>query len=123
MKSQTNSLLWTPGNKRIKNSQMYSFMQLINNSYSLKINNFNELHSWSVSHRDSFWEETLNFFKIKVDKGEKPFLDPENKMPGTSFFPKGKISYAENMLKKNNKEIAIIFNSEDKIKKKFPGKN
>ncbi len=51
------------------------------------------------------------------EKGDEPYLEPENNLPGTKFFPNGKLNYAENMLKKSDDDIAIIFWSENKIKK------
>ena len=65
-----------------------------------------------------FGNEIWDFFEIIGSKGNKPYLYPKNKLPGTSFFPNGKLNYAENMLKKNNYDTAIIFWSEDKIRKK-----
>ena len=40
-------------------------------------------------------------------------------MPGTKFFPNGKLNYAENMLRKNNDDIAIIFKSEDRFERQI----
>ncbi len=110
-----NYLLWSPNEERIKSSLMYQFIEFINKKFSLEIKNFNELHDWSIVRSEDFWSEIWDFFEIIGKKGNRPYLKPSNKMPGTKFFPNGKLNYAENMLRKNNKEIAIIFKSEDKI--------
>ena len=47
----------------------------------------------------------------------KPYIEPENKMPGSKFFPTGSVNYAENMLSGDTTGPAIIFKSEDKIRK------
>ena len=57
-----------------------------------------------------------DFYNVIGDKGEGPYLELENKLPGTIFFPNGRLNYAENMLKKNNNDVAITFWSEEKIK-------
>ena len=114
-----NKLLWQPDPKKIKESSLYKFIEHVNKKYKLKLNNFDSLHLWSIENRENFWEEVWNFYNVIGDKGKKPFLEPENKMPGTKFFPKGKLNYAENMLKKSNGDTAITFWSEDKIKKKI----
>ena len=71
---------------------MYEFIQDINKKFSLDISNFCELHEWSINKREEFWSEIWDFFKIIGEKGNKPFLKPENKMPGTKFFPNGKLN-------------------------------
>ena len=114
-----NKLLWQPDPKKIKETSLYKFIEHVNKKYKLKLNNFDSLHLWSIENRENFWEEVWNFYDVIGDKGKKPFLEPENKMPGTKFFPKGKLNYAENMLKKSNDDTAITFWSEDKIKKRI----
>ena len=61
----------------------------------------------------------VEFFNIIGEKGERPYLRPENALPGTKFFSNGTLNYAENMLKKSDNDLAITFWSEDKIKKKL----
>ncbi len=115
---KTNEMLWSPSKNRIENASLYNFIKHVNSKHKTKINNFLSLHNWSVNSRSDFWNEVWDFYKIIGDKGNKPYLDPENNLPGTQFFPNGKLNYAENMLKKNNTDSAIIFWSEDKIKKR-----
>ena len=115
---KTNEILWSPSKNKIENTSLYNFIKHVNSNYKTKINNFLSLHKWSVNSRSDFWNEVWDFYKIIGDKGNKPYLDPENNLPGTQFFPNGKLNYAENMLKKNNTDSAIIFWSEDKIKKR-----
>ena len=119
MNSIQNETLWSPSENRIKTSKMFLFMNNINIKYKLNLLNFKQLHLWSVENRESFWNEVWDFYQIIGSKGDRPFLDPKNKLPGTIFFPNGKLNYAENMLKKNNNDLAIIFWSEDKIRKKM----
>ncbi len=116
---ETNQLLWKPISERIKKTSIYEFIQFVNLIYKIKIENFISLHKWSVENRSDFWNEIWDFYKIIGNKGHKPYLDPENNLPGTQFFPSGTLNYAENMIKKNNTDPAIIFWSEDKIKKRI----
>ncbi|MDB0048852.1 acetoacetate--CoA ligase, partial [Alphaproteobacteria bacterium] len=108
---------WSPSDDRIKSSQMYLFMENINQSYNLNLMNFEELHEWSIKSTPNFWNAVWDFFNIIGTKGNKPFIDPINKMPGSKFFPYGKVNYAENMLSGDNNGLAIVFKSEDKIRR------
>ncbi len=114
-----NVLLWRPNKDRVKETSLNNFITHVNISYKTKINDFNTLHKWSIENRSSFWNEIWNFYNIIGEKGNKPYLDPENNLPGTKFFPSGKLNYAENMLKKTDDDTAIIFWSENKIKKRL----
>jgi acetoacetyl-CoA synthetase len=40
-------------------------------------------------------------------------------MPGSQFFPNGKVNYAENILSGTNTGLAIVFKSEDKVRKEI----
>ena len=114
-----NKLLWKPTLKKIEGTSLSKFIKHINIKYRKKIDNFKELHIWSVENRNYFWDEVWNFYNVIGEKGNKPYMAPENSLPGTKFFPNGTLNYAENMIKKNDNDIAITFWSEDKIKKKL----
>ena len=112
-----NPIMWSPSDERIKSSQMYNFIVFVNNNFNLSIQNFDELHDWSIQEKNNFWSAIWDYFKVIGIKGEEPYINPKNKMPGSKFFPKGKLNYAENMLAGNNIGLAIVFKSEDKIRR------
>ena len=115
----SNPILWLPSQERIKSSQMYKFMFYINKKYDLNLDSFSELHNWSIENKSNFWSSIWDFFKIIGSKGTESYIDPPNKMPGSKFFPNGSVNYAENMLSGNISGPAIIFKSEDKIRKEL----
>ena len=46
-----NTILWTPSDERIKTSVIYDFMNYVNNTFNLSVENFNELHDWSIKEK------------------------------------------------------------------------
>ena len=114
-----NPIIWSPSKERNNSSQMYKFMRTINKNHKLKLKNYDDLHHWSIKSKSQFWEAVWDFFKIIGSKGEQPYIEPLNKMPESKFFPKSKVNYAENMLSGDNNGLAIIFKSEDKIRKEL----
>jgi acetoacetyl-CoA synthetase len=112
-----NPILWSPSGERIKSSQMFKFMENINEKYDLNLLGFSELHNWSIKNKNDFWLSVWDFFQVIGSKGIEPYIDPVNKMPGSKFFPTGSVNYAENMLSGDTRGPAIIFKSEDKIRK------
>ena len=118
----SNSIMWSPSDKRVKSSRMHKFMRNINKKYNLDLTSFTDLSNWSVKNKIQFWESVWDFFNIIGLKGAKPYIDPINKMPGSKFFPNGKVNYAENMLSGDILGTAIIFKSENKIRKEVSWK-
>ena len=118
----SNPILWSPSKERIKSSQMFRFMQNINIKYNLNVDSFSELHNWSIENKAEFWSSIWDFFKIVGYKGIEPYIEPKNKMPGSEFFPSGSVNYAENMLSGDVSGLAIVFKSEDKIRKEVSWK-
>ena len=114
-----NKILWNPNPNKLRKTSLYKFKKEICAKYNLNLRNFMDLHEWSIQNREDFWEEIWDFFEVVGSKGDKPYLYPENDLPGTKFFPKGKLNYAENMLQKKGKDTAIIFQSEEVIHKQI----
>ena len=118
-----NPILWSPSDQKIKSSQMFQFIQKVNDRYNLNLDSFSELYNWSIENKSDFWSFIWDFFEVIGSKGAEPYIDPVNKMPGSKFFPTGKVNYAENMLSGNVMGPAIIFKSEDKITKEVSWKD
>ncbi len=118
----SNPVLWSPCDKRIKSSQMYKFIKTINEKKKLNIQNFTDLHTWSIENKADFWSAVWDFFNVIGSKGMEPYVNPINKMPGSKFFPNGKVNYAENMLSGDTSGPAIVFKSEDKIRREVSWK-
>ena len=112
----SNPVLWSPSEERVKSSQMYKFIKKINEKNKTNIQNFTDLHSWSIENKANFWSSIWDFFDVIGSKGIEPYINPKNKMPGSKFFPNGKVNYAENMLSGDVSGPAIVFKSEDKIR-------
>jgi len=118
----SNPVKWTPSDRRIKSSRMHEFMSNINIKYNLDLTSFADLHHWSIENKAQFWTSIWDFFEIIGTRGTEPYIEPINQMPGSKFFPNGKVNYAENMLSGNVSGTAIVFKSEDKIRKEISWK-
>ncbi len=119
----SNPVMWSPSDERINSSQMFKFIKVINNKYNLDLTSFPDLHSWSVKNKSKFWSSIWDFFEVIGSKGTEPYIEPINQMIGSEFFPNGKLNYAENMLSGNISGTAIVFKSENKIRKEISWKD
>ena len=49
--------LWTPSKERAEGTNMYAFMQRINEKYGKNFTEYEELYDWSVANIPEFWTE------------------------------------------------------------------
>ena len=116
------SSLWSADEESKKKSKLEFFCRDLDKKKLLKYKaNFKHLWEWSVNKPESFWSEVWDFTKIKGIKGKK-ILKKNKIFYKNSFFPDSKLNYAENLLSKQNEEIAVKFLSENNTEKKITWK-
>ena len=105
--NKKNTQLWTASAETIKNSNIKKFSNLIEKKYNINFeNNFQKLHKWSVNNLEKFWSEYWDFGEIRGDKGSQ-IISKDKIFHRNKFFQDSKLNFAENLLSKNNDEIAI----------------
>ena len=75
-------LLWQPSEARIKSTNMYRFMMLINQRYGTAFDSYDGLYQWSVDHIPEFWKEMWDFASIRASVPYDAVIDDATKMPG-----------------------------------------
>ena len=110
-------LLWQPSEERIKRTNMYRFMNLVNEKFSKNFKEYASLWEWSVDNLEDFWATAWDFLDIKASRSYDTAIDDPTKMPGAKFFVNSKLNFAENLLQFKNDNPAIIFRGEDSVRK------
>jgi len=110
-----NLKLWTASNK---NNNLSRFISTLKN---IKINSYFDLHKWSIEYKNDFWKEIWKFTKIIGELKGKVYLHNKEFIK-CKFFEDSKINYTENCLSKNNETDAIIFYSENNLRKSITWK-
>ena len=107
-------LLWEPPEERIKNSNMYRFMMLINEKYGKNFAEYGALYQWSVENIPNFWASMWEFAEIKASRPYYEVVDDLSKMPGAKWFSGAELNFAENLLRFRDDRVALIFKAEDR---------
>ena len=115
MENSVTEPLWHPSEARIKNANITKLIELINQQHDLSIQNYADLHEYSVTEQQTFWGHVWDFTGVIGDRGEKVLINAEQ-MPGAKWFVGAKLNYAENLLRLRTDKAAIIFRGEDKVK-------
>ena len=106
-------LLWKPSEDKIKNSNMYRFMGLINENYNQNFTEYAPLYQWSIENIPHFWAAMWEFADIKASKPYDQVIDDVTKMPGAKWFSGARLNFAENLLRYRDDQVALIFKGED----------
>jgi acetoacetyl-CoA synthetase len=115
--------LWKIKKEKLNKTNLALYSSFIYKNYKIKHNNdFNKIWKWSVENPKNFWKSIWDFTKVKGSLGNI-LLQESNIFFKNKFFPDTKLNYAENLLKKNNSEQAIIFKSENGYKKDISWNN
>jgi len=112
-------ILWQPNPAKMKQSQMYEFMLLIDEKYHLPEPTYPALHKWSVENIANFWMEFWEYAQIINSHQFSQVVDDAQKMPGAKWFPGAKLNYAENLLQHRGDKTAIIFRNENGSEKRI----
>ena len=115
--------LWNINKNNLNKTNLAKYSDFINRNY--KVNSggdFNKIWRWSVDDPNFFWKSIWEFTKVKGNQGNV-ILQESDIFYKNRFFPDAKLNYAENLLRKNNEETAIIFKSENGYKNNLSWKN
>ena len=115
--------LWKINKEKLNKTNLALYSDFIKKNYKISSgDNFDKIWKWSVDNPKDFWKSIWQFTKVKGDLG-KIILRESNIFFKNKFFPDSYLNYAENLLKKNNEDSAIIFKSENGYKKTITWKN
>ena len=105
--------LWKINKEKLSKTNLAQYSNFIKQNYKINSgNDFNKIWRWSVDNPKIFWKSIWDFTKVKGNLGNI-LLQESDIFFKNKFFPDAKLSYAENLLKKNNLDPAIIFKSEN----------
>jgi len=91
-------------------------MDELESSDGVELQSYADILGFSTEKPEVFWLKLWEFCGVVAETRGKPVLVDGDKMPGGRFFPDARLNYAENLLRKNDDDPALIFWGEDKIK-------
>ena len=108
-------LLWEPSEERIKNTNMYRFMNFINAKHHRDFSEYASLYQWSIENISDFWASMWEFAEIKASRPYDQIIDDVGKMPGAKWFSGSLLNFAENLLRYRDDRPALVFRGEDRV--------
>jgi acetoacetyl-CoA synthetase len=115
----TPELLWQPSPERIAQANLTRFIQSVNHRWQAGATDHTSLYEWSIREPARFWESVWDFAGVIGDKGAAPFLVETHRMPGAKWFPNARLNFAENLLRRRDDDIGMVFWGENKVRRKL----
>jgi hypothetical protein len=63
-------LLWSHPDPRT--TPMYEYLQAVNKEHNLHLSTYRELHQWSITNIDAFWQSVWKFVGVKAEGDASP---------------------------------------------------
>ena len=104
-------LMWQP--THTEDHELNVVRKAVNKQHGTRLQNYWDLHQWSVENYDKFWD--LMWRHLGIVASEQPIEtltnDAMDKIP--KWFPGARLNYAENLLRhQHDDKLAMYFTSE-----------
>ena len=66
------------------------------------------LHRWSVNRPEEFWSALWDFGEIIAHREPERVVDSFDRMPGAQWFPGAELNFAENLLRFDDDQLALV---------------
>ena len=115
----TDRPLWQPERSDVEGANLTRFMHHVRAQYGVDAQDYAALWRWSVDERGQFWEAVWTFCGVIGDRGTGPALEQGDRMPGARWFSGAHLNFAENLLRRRDEGIAIVFRGEDQAQSRM----
>jgi acetoacetyl-CoA synthetase len=111
----TDRPLWEPAPARVAQTQMTEFMRMVRERHDVPISNYAQLYDWSVNEPEQFWTAVWAYCGVIAETAGDTVLVHKERMPGANWFPRARLNYAENLLRRRDATTALVFRGEDRV--------
>ena len=105
-------MLWQPNAATLPNTQLSQFIDHLKEQTGLELTDYDALHKWSVDNRGAFWSAVMNFCGVIHHQPASTDLIDDGHMIEAQWFPGMTLNFAENLLRHQGEDCALIFESE-----------
>ena len=111
--------LWSPTADTIAQSRMDAFRIRVNQRSGLGLDNYVQLHEWSICERADFWQAVADFFAVEFSTAAQQVLDEGSAMPDAHWFRGTTLNYAAHLLRHQDDQPALISISEAGVREQL----
>jgi acetyl-CoA synthetase len=101
--------IWKPNQKTISESNINKMM------LKLDFSHYDDLWSWSVKNKESFWDETIQALGISFKKKYTQVLNLDNGVTQPNWLVGARMNIIDSCFQRDNSATAIVYNDENGI--------
>ncbi|MDA0693767.1 MAG: AMP-binding protein, partial [Proteobacteria bacterium] len=100
--------LWMPTEAQRAETLMVDFTDYVRDHSGFEGMDYRALHQWSVASKADFWRSIWHYCGVVSAQPPTQILDHEHAFPGAQWFAGARLNFAENCLKGDSDQLAII---------------
>ncbi|MBM3485831.1 MAG: acetoacetate--CoA ligase [Alphaproteobacteria bacterium] len=104
--------VWRPSPARIAAANLTRFRAAAATAAGTALPDFAALHRWSIADPAAFWRLVWSEGGVIAETQGSVALADGDRMPGARFFPGARLNFAENLLRRRDAALAMIFRGE-----------
>ena len=97
---------WAPSREQIRGSNLGKLMA------ERRLRSYEELHRWSIKHREEFWATMIRILGIRFRREPSRILDPHSTATHPDWLPGAELNIAESCFRSPPETLAIVSASE-----------
>lgn len=109
-----NDIVWTPLHPQ--NTRMWQFIVFAAEQNSQIFEHYQDLHTWSIKHPDSFWKTLCDYFGLNFDTPPHQILNYYEEMLDARWFSGARFNFAQKLLSRRDNHPALISIDEENNK-------
>jgi len=107
--------LWRPSPARAADANLTHFMAEARRRWGIPAPDYPALYQWSITKPEQFWSSVWDFCGVIGERGGETVLEDGNRMPGAKWFPRARLNFAENLLRRRDAAPALVFRGENRV--------
>ena len=111
----TEQPLWQPAPEQIASTNMTRFAREAALRWGQNFEDYADLHRWSVEAPEEFWLNVWDWTEVIGAGDTEPVVVDRQQMPGARWFPNTRLNFAQNLLRRQDEALALIFQAEHKV--------
>ncbi len=116
MTTSMNEPMWQPSPERIAQANLTRFMHSVREPDGVTARDYADIYAWSLREPERFWQALWSHAGVIAETAGERVLVDRDRMPGARWFPDARLNFAENLLRRRDEAIALVFWGEDRVK-------
>ncbi|MCA3131894.1 MAG: acetoacetate--CoA ligase [Betaproteobacteria bacterium] len=109
--------LWSPSPQRRAEANLARFAQRVAADHGARFDDYASLYDWSVRAPEKFWSTVWDFCGVIASQRGTTVLADAQRMPGARWFPEARLNFAENLLRRRDDDVALVFRGETRVRR------